>query len=307
MLGKQISRERVETPDKEMPAQLFECPAGRVGKLNLEVGTPVAAMDLRRIREKCGEEVFGVLGMDWLKRYKIRIDRERNEVQFLKFVDKDAGKPVSITYDHLCPFVHMNIRGLDKPELVLVDTGECGRIDGSLRKEAFEVLEKAGRLRNVRTISSQTAGGRVTCRSGLLEAIEWTGDRHVSLRLGESDCSSIGMSYVCQHVVLFDFPGSMMYVKKGSRFKDPAVELSDRSGLEIVRRGGKLVAESVRTMSPAFDAGIRSGDTIVSVDDKNTAAIPIQLLADRLCEKGIQIRMVVSGSGGDREVVLRLK
>src|SRR6516162_8220093 len=49
MLGKQISRERVETPDKEMPAQLFECPAGRVGKLNLEVGTPVAAMDLRRI------------------------------------------------------------------------------------------------------------------------------------------------------------------------------------------------------------------------------------------------------------------
>jgi Aspartyl protease/PDZ domain len=308
LLGKELPPVEIDTSGGPTTIQCYQYPEARMGRIHLEALSPVLSKDLRRFREKSGLEVFGVIGMDLLKDYVIRVDRDNGEIAFLRSVGKDAGRSVPITYnDESCPCTQITIPGLGRPEAIRLDTGSAGRRTGALRTEIYEWLERAGRMRQSQTRSFVTASGDGTHRIGRLDVMEFVGDRHENQVFAEArETSAVGLNFLSRYVVTFDFPGRTMYVRKGDRFGEPAPD-PDLSGLGFVYRAGQVMVESVDKGSPAFDAGLRPGDVVLSVDGVRADRIRLWLLPDSFRTRGKSIRIVVSTAGKEREAIMTLK
>jgi len=157
---------------------------------------------------------------------------------------------------------------------------------------------------------------------------DMTSIRHVNMVSGR--LGSVGGEILKRFTVVFDYPNKQIFLKKGNEFHAPFHY--NMSGLEIEHDGLQWVKEtvelntnmkglefdgnfnrrpadfhykfelrpvfavtSVREGSPAFEAGIRKGDILVSMNGKSAYRYSLQNITDLL------------RSEPDREIVLRLE
>jgi carboxyl-terminal processing protease len=102
-------------------------------------------------------------------------------------------------------------------------------------------------------------------------------------------------------------PGMMRELDPHSNFFDPkefALIREDQEGhyfgvgMEVRQQNGKTVVTSPFSGSPAWRAGLRPGDTIVSVNDKSTDGLNTTEVADLLKgPRGTRVKVVVSREG----------
>ena len=104
---------------------------------------------------------------------------------------------------------------------------------------------------------------------------------------------NIGEAILRRFKVTFDHSNKRLYLSKGSKYDSPFV--GNRSGLAVDYVGGVSFARSVIAGSPAEEAGIRAGDSIVGIDDRR---------GDRF--QPWDLRDMLSGSVGSR-VTLRVR
>ena len=217
----------------------------------------VAGIDLTPIREQCGDEVYGIIGMDLLANYIVQFDFDRGECLFLKRLQSDMGKKINLRFARSrVPYVVATI-ATASPEHFYIDTGASAWTDdGDLTKTVAKDLINAGKARDIGQItlhdlSAHSTQRRLQCDEIVIgdltvqNPIFATGDRS----------NRLGMPFLARFVVTFDFPNEHMYLQQRKSFH-PLGKFNS-SGLWIVRRGGKTVVDSVRGGSVAESAGLR--------------------------------------------------
>jgi C-terminal processing protease CtpA/Prc len=107
-----------------------------------------------------------------------------------------------------------------------------------------------------------------------------------------------------RYLVTLDFPNNRIYLKPGKRIFGP--DPLDLSGLSICRDGSNVVVWNVDTASPAFVAGLKKGDQILTVNGKSTSEIDLLQLRKLLAVEGTDVHITVAGRNYPRDVVLTL-
>lgn len=131
-----------------------------------------------------------------------------------------------------------------------------------------------------------------------------------SLKLGATKRNgAVGGEVLSRFTVIFNFPKEEMYVKKNSAFKKKFHY--NLSGLIVRAKGSRLnVFEitEVRERSVAEQAGLLSGDLLVSINGVNTKALDLNTINGFFNSKpGKKINLVVDRNGRQMKVSFNLE
>jgi len=126
------------------------------------------------------------------------------------------------------------------------------------------------------------------------------------LIFGEGSVNNLGLDFLSRHLVTFDFPNNRIYLKKGKGFEK--TEEADMSGLHLLNVLNKVIVYSIDESSPAQKAGIKTGDIILKVGDKDANTYDMWELR-RLLRSGDKqkITMTIKSGDGIKDVSFLLK
>jgi PDZ domain-containing protein/aspartyl protease len=306
LLGQPKETAEVETSNGVMQVEMFHPPRARPGKLDLPTGGYVLAANLRKCRQVAGLPIDGILGMDFLGKYVVRVDFDEEKVFFLRSPCQGAGHPVRIFYQKGLPYADARLPGHEQPVPFLIDTGLSGYGSGDLRPDLCETLVALHRMKRVGKGLVQTGSGAGKESRLRLESLTVGKITHRGLIFSSpSQDNSLGLNFWSRHLVTFDFPRCVVYLEKGGRFDAP--DGLDRSGLHILRGGGRTVVDSVDEGSAAAQSGIRPGDELVRVGGLNAAECRLWSLRRLLCSEGKKVQMTVKRGSEELAVILPLR
>jgi hypothetical protein len=167
-----------------------------LGKTRLKTGRLCAVFDLTQFAKQVGHPVMGILAMDCLKYYCIQLDFQADKMRFLdpKGLDVAAlGKPFPLKFS-LYNQLFTDHAGLvkGKSTRLLIDTGWDG--DGEIEKGVIK----------------GSNSGWVH-----LQECDWAGETYTNLNV-RTGGNIIGLGFLARHLVTFDFPKRVMYLKQTS-------------------------------------------------------------------------------------------
>lgn len=186
-------------------------------------GNGILTCDLKSVALPGSPRIMGILGMNVLEHYCIQLDFEARKMRFLNprqlnVADLGQAFPISFLSDQ-------NERGLSHPFIqqpsllggaatnVLIDTGL--RIDGTVDSALFqrEIVEQ--RRQEGNAIHGDNG------RAWFAKCV-WNGETYTNLLIGPGGGAFengkvgnvIGLGFLARHLVTFDFPHRMMYLKQ---------------------------------------------------------------------------------------------
>jgi hypothetical protein len=283
---------------------LFRPPTAKLGNIDLPSDRPVSCIDFAKWRKLTKEEIYGAIGMDYLRDHVVRIDYDRGEVTFLRSVGTDPGTRVPLSLIYNVPHVWVTVPALQIPERFMVDTGWLGNNSGCLREAAFDMLAQRGSLTVIGSFKFELFLGSGKEKIGLLDKISLEDYCHKDLLFSRSKLSSFSLNYLSRYVVTFDFPNKAMYLKKGPQFDK--VDLQDRSGLHILWEKGQVQVESVDDASPAARVGIKPHDVLLTIDDATASEMSLTRIRRLFCQRGEKHRLLIQRREEKKELILDL-
>lgn len=230
-------------------------------------------------RERHGATVLPLRLHDGLPQVACRVDDVRGRCTV------DTGSRLSVTV--LAPFV------LRHPTVAPADPSALG-VDGfGLGGAAY------GRLALLPTL----ALGGFTLRDTVCD---FSAQKRGAFA-DPATAANVGGGVWRRFVVTFDFAGGRLALSPGSDFG--ATERIDRSGLFLVGdETGTIEVLDARADTPAADAGIASGDTIVASDGAVVVPTDLPALRRTLMEPaGTTVTLRVARDGVPRDVTLTLR
>jgi hypothetical protein len=291
LLGKTIELQKTQ---EKITVPLFDPPDAWLGQLTLPKDRPVVGADMKELREDFGEDIHGILGMDFLKRHIFRMDFDRGEIVFLRKVGPDPGQRLAVRLKDDLPCVRIDLPGLREPEEFILDTGFArggGNEGGCLRKTTFEAFIKSGKLIPGGSVPFVGFAGKQMNGHGWLDALPFAGNTHKNLVFYEREVNYLGLDVLSRYMVTFDFPHQAIYLKKGRQFDKPY--RYDHSGLKVRRVRGQTVVAFVDDESAAAKAGILPGDVLLQIDKELINGMTLYTLKDRLCDEDKKIVLTV--------------
>ena len=105
LLGKKVQTLPVKVAGQNMKIPLFQSPEGTVGKLALPTNLHVMGIDLEMLHKVSGQEVYGILGMDFLSKHVVRLDFDCGEAVFLRSVGPNPGERITLSFRSKCPYM----------------------------------------------------------------------------------------------------------------------------------------------------------------------------------------------------------
>jgi len=239
-----------------------------LGPLAMEVSFPVAYLDLKRASSMTGRNVHGIIGMDFLKKYVVRIDFDKRTIYFLRSTGLQfprRGEELEIEYgSHGRPLLTGQILDGIKVDF-LVDTG-C-KLTGALDGKTFKKMFSNSKTIKTSEIVADTAAGTEQLRLARISKLSLGHFDYEQPIFAEWNMCCLGLRFLSRHLVTFDFPSCKMYLRKGKAFKRP--DEADMSGLNLVHLSDKTVVRSVDAGSPAEEAGIGANDVLLRIGGKD--------------------------------------
>jgi S1-C subfamily serine protease len=142
-------------------------------------------------------------------------------------------------------------------------------------------------------------------RVGDLDNISLGKYRHEKLTFDESNRNILGLNYWSRYVVTFDFPNSVIYLKKGRRFNEP--EMDNRTGLSLIRKQGQTLVTSVKKGSVAAQGGVTPKDVVLKIDGKIVSDMSLFGVIRYLSMEGKKSRLLVRRAEEELELTIALQ
>ena len=265
-LGPERGGQLLKTPAGLRRAATYDWPRTLLGGQVVRSDRTVVSIDLENIRRATNENVFGVIGMDVLRHCCLQINFDEGLVHFRDALPphEELGEKVSIEIlNDGSPFIVASVAG-NGLEHFLIDTGAQGN---SLAADAFDELQERGCIRLGSSSASVSVGGETHGDRGRLSRLAIGPFVQAGLRFSRVNVSGLGLRYFSRFRVIFDFPGKAAYLRKGEHYRRPEPQAT--SGLVLNWIDGQIVVESVRQESPGESAGLRPGDVLVRINEKD--------------------------------------
>ena len=276
---------------KSIKVEYFPTPRAYLGPLNLKGRSIIGVVDLDTVSPALARKAHGIIGMDFLKKYVVRIDFDNAAVSFLKskrdtgifsFLQPEKnehpewGQPLSIKYEFLSglPLVKGRIVN-DVPVNFMIDTGHViPQIDGDLKSRIFKKVCSKVELKTKEGFN----------KAAIIDKFSIGSFEYRDAIFYESNRSSLGLGFLRRHLVTFDFPSRKMYLKKGKHFDRPTdAHISvENLGLELRRQRNNIFVDSIDPNGLAYKKGIRQKDIIVKLDDQDVTSYSLTELVTLL-------------------------
>jgi hypothetical protein len=295
VLGQPVGASGVSGGDDRVPVDLFAWPKDAyVGRIPLTSRRPIALTDLSTLRRTTGYEIHGLLGMDFLKAYTIRIDFDAGRLWFLRSAPDESGKRIALRIDENgLPSVCADLG--DGPQDCLVNTGSVGLEAGELTSVIIDSLVVREKARLGYDGGTVFFGGRDAARYPVVGNVNLAGFQHANLAFTESAMNMLGLGYWSRYVVTFDFPGGYVYLAPGSRY-DRGANPSDL-GLAMTCEQRLTFVESIKRGSVAARSGLRLGDLLLNVAGRSAERSSVYQITSALGEREIAKPVIVQRQG----------
>jgi len=202
-LGKRIGRGRIRTADGDIEKEnLYAAPRIYLGDTQLITEDRIATWT----------NAEGILGMDCLRHYCLQLDFQTMKIRFLQSSGIDAaglGRAIPLTslryaYIRQDGFFERNNSPL------LVDTGDPwdGMMNSRLVKQALQ--EQKARPVPLRGFGDYK---RKAPELVSFPTCVWNGETYTNLIVEAGRPDMIGLRFLARHLVTFDFPKKVMYLK----------------------------------------------------------------------------------------------
>ena len=282
------------------------------------------ALDFSRMGRGSGRRVGGMLGYEFIRRFVVAIDYVKHELRLYDartFHYEGSGAPIPLIFLDNQPHVMAEVRLADGGTVkgrMVVDVGSGGAL---LLTKPFadenRLRERIGRTLHRRTGAG--VGGPVTSDVGRVETLSMGRvevSRPVTSLAGASAgnfsgndkwIGNIGGDILRRYTVFFDYANKRMILEPHAGTSEPYE--ADMSGLSLVMNDNltSALVDYVVPGSPATDAGLAVGDTLVSIDGQPTTAVAVRDLRKRFRRDGERIVLTVRRGGKTRTVTLVLR
>lgn len=290
-----------------LKAEQFASPVAYIGPWSLnKMVKSVTCVDLQALRYASGEQIYGVLGMDFLRHFAIEIDFDAGKVRLWKSAPSEwrrVGTRHALKFSHDgCPYIVAKLPS-DEQEWFALDTGAN---NSTVRSDLFRTLVEQEHLIIGTTYVAQTAGGKIEGKSGYLSQLRLGDFSHERLRMDSDIVSILGLRYLSRYKLRLDLPGGEAFLDRGQRCSvaDPAAT----SGLVVIQTEQKRLIVGVEPDGAASKAGLSAGDEIVAVNGNAITSYDQFALGQLLTsEVGRSIKLRVRRSDVERDCLLTLR
>lgn len=260
-----------------------------------------------------GREVDGLIGWEVLARFVTTFDYANNTVTLTL---PSAAQPVA--GGHVVPFVFYGTQ----PQIACTIDGipsECTIDTGARDTLSFMTPFVAAHPQIVpanATAVGVTGFGIGGPSMGKLGRISSVGIDDLQLTNLVADYSTqsagaltarfiaanLGGNLLRRFNVTFDYGnGTMTFVPNASYAQ---AETYERSGLFLIKRGDSIMVLNARPGTPAGNAGIARGDTLVSIDGKPASALPLYEIRGMLAQPaGTVVTLLLADKAGTQRTV----
>jgi hypothetical protein len=275
----------------------------------------VAVINMKKLNQRLGIEIVGILGYDFLSRFVTEIDYAN---EFVSFYDPDAFEYTGNGYK-LAGHIENNIfrveATLDDEHsgtwLFDIGASTCF-LDG-----VYALREGFTERKGVEGMG-QGAAHTFTTKSVKCKNIEFAGFKVdnpvVSFSYGGTDTvftadeiGVLGNSLFRNFVIYCDYAREQLIVEKGDNFNTEFPE--DKAGLTFIRsENGEFEVFFVTQGTPADKAGFRQGDTVKSINGIHVQYIGnLSAIRKMLKEEpGTEYTFVVNRNGKEKRLNLKL-
>ena len=292
------------TPTGNIEVPLCRTPNAKIGKLDLLTTGLVFSKDLSFLRKLSGLPIMGLLGMDFLRHHRIRLDFDRGELLFLSSVSRNCGDRFRLSYEDWVPVLDARIGNSNEVGFEL-DTGSVAFASVNLKSRIFNNMLEHKLVTIIGSTGSTTVSGSTTTRlasgKASLKIGSFTLDRPI---ICESDYNFLGLPFLSRFIVTFDFPNDFCYLKTNKQYSRS--DLMNRSGLGIIRDANKTVITSVDIGSSAERCLLRAGDLILKIDGNRSDCLTMFEIRRILAKRGVALRLNILRDNQLREVLLEL-
>jgi len=203
LLGKRLSKGKYQTFDGPVENEnIYAAPKIFLGDTPLITGEHIGTWN----------ESYGILGMDCLRNYCMQLDSRSGKMRFLNSKNlnpAELGGAFRLSSPNRASIYHSGLFEKGDSEL-LIDTGF--NFDGVVSPKLAKRLVQECQAQRVPVKTF----GRVTGKVPVLisaPACVWEGETYTNLILEAGHPNLLGIKFLARHLVTFDFPDQMMYIK----------------------------------------------------------------------------------------------
>jgi len=296
---------------------------GRIPGFPLHIGQAtfdpdsMDVIDLHNVEPLLGFPFAGILGHDFLTRYVVRLDYDRQQVELFEpvsFACAGPGQSLPLWIEAEQPFVLgvLYTDGRATPAKLKLDTGSLDvlGLNGSFVRQTDLVREDRPRLPAL----GAALGGTTTGYAVRLDSLSLGSTTVLRPIAGYStdlerrgDAGTIGAALLSRFNLVFDYSRHRVILEPTPRLQ--SAMRYDASGVLLTGAGpdfASVVVLAVDRGSPAAAAGIQPGDTIIAIGGVPAARVGLSGIRERLTQPDT-VRVQLVRRGRPREVVLKLQ
>lgn len=299
---------------KEVEAYIANRTSIKVGNISgSNIPLLILKEDYLNLQKNLGIKIHGILGYDFFKNFIVRVDY-KNEV--MKFYRPEYFKrpmffytSIDMKIDQSKPYIFQKIKVNDSTEILtklMIDTGASHPL--MLHKNSSKYIQLPEK--NVRDVLGAGIAGTIeghAARIPRLSIDKYTLE-DITTNYPDSGAyqdiikntgrnGTIGGGVLKHFRLFFDYGNEKLYLRRNSITK--VVFKHDMSGLTVVAKGEYYLEpyyeiEKVRENTPAYKAGLRKNDIIISLNGNSGKDLSLELINKILKKKeGKKIRIKV--------------